>query len=67
MSEKYEGNAFTGSLGLITFLSILFLWCKIMGIVDWGWVIILSPVWIGLIVYVLIVVGVFLFAPNYDE
>lgn len=67
MSEKYQGSAFTGSVGLICFLTILFLWLKIIGVVDWSLALVLSPIWIGLIAYVLIVVGVFLFAPENEE
>lgn len=67
MSEKYQGSAFTGAVGLMSLLSILFLWCKITGIVSWGWAIILSPLWIGMLVFGLIVVGVYLFARIYNH
>jgi hypothetical protein len=67
MSEKYEGSAFTGFLGLAMFLTIIFLWCKMAGIVDWGWGLILAPLWMGALGLVIVVAGVFAFAPHdYD-
>lgn len=66
MSEKYQGSAFTGAVGLMSFLSILFVWLKMTGEVDWSWILVFSPVWIGFILLFLIMVGVFTFAPNDD-
>ena len=46
-SGRSGGMSFTGAL------AILFIGLKLAGIIDWPWVWVLSPLWIGLAIAVL--------------
>lgn len=53
MSDK------SGSTGiwLSGLLAIVFIVLKLIGVIDWPWIWVLAPTWIGLIVGVLIIIG----------
>lgn len=52
MENKSKGIGFTGALTLI------FITLKLCGVINWGWLWVLSPLWIGWAVALLIVAGV---------
>ena len=43
-------------MGLGTLLTILFIALKLCGVIAWSWLWVLSPLWIGFIVDIIIVV-----------
>ena len=58
--SRDTGNA-SGGLGLGTVLFLIFLVLKLCNVIDWSWWWVTSPLWISFILYVLIIVGVFIY------
>lgn len=56
MSNNSNGMTFGGALGL------LFIGLKLGGIIQWNWWWVLSPFWISLVIFSLIIGGIFVFA-----
>lgn len=48
------------SIGFAGALALLFIALKLIGVVDWSWWVVLSPLWIGLGVFLLLVAAVIL-------
>ncbi|MDO4274908.1 MAG: transmembrane Fragile-X-F protein [Eubacteriales bacterium] len=50
-----------GGMGFVSILTLIFIVLKLTGLIDWSWVLVLSPVWIsGLffaIVFAIILIG----------
>ncbi len=55
-----NSNSGTG-LGLFGVLLIVFVTLKLIGLIDWPWIWVLSPLWIGLSITLLMIAGLFLF------
>lgn len=51
-------NSTSGGLGLASVLTIVFVVLKLVGVIDWSWIWVLSPFWIDLILTVLIIGGI---------
>ncbi len=50
-------------IGFAGLLTIVFIVLKLMGTITWSWLWVLSPIWIGAILWVLIV-GILVWALN---
>lgn len=59
MENKTTVNGGVGFTGLLT---IVFIVLKLMHVISWSWVWVLSPLWIGTALFVLIAIIVFLIA-----
>lgn len=59
MSAK--STASSGGIGLSTLLGVLFIGLKLGGIINWNWIWVLCPFWIGLAVVlgILAIIGIF--------
>ena len=62
-SYKTYGESSTSSIGGISFggaLALIFIVLKLVGVIDWSWVWVLSPIWIGwifvLVIYIVITI-----------
>lgn len=44
-------------LGFGEFLTIVFIILKLCGVINWSWWWVLSPIWIGLLIMVIISIG----------
>ena len=64
MSDK--NNSADDGLGLGTVLFLIFLVLKLCNIITWSWWRVTSPLWISAILYVLILVGVFIYYYRQD-
>jgi membrane protein YdbS with pleckstrin-like domain len=49
MKNKNTEKAANGSMGLCGVLTIIFVVLKLIGVIDWAWVWVLSPLWISFI------------------
>ena len=58
MDNKSSG---AGGLGLSTVLFLIFLVLKLCNVITWSWWWVTAPLWIGAILYVLILVGMFIY------
>jgi membrane protein YdbS with pleckstrin-like domain len=59
MNDK--NNSASSGLGLGTVLFLIFLVLKLVGVIDWSWWWVTSPLWISAALTVLILVGVFIY------
>lgn len=50
----------SGGIGFIGLLTIAFIVLKLIGVITWSWVWVLSPVWISAVIYVVVVLMVIL-------
>ena len=41
-------------LGLVSVLTIVFVVLKLVGVINWSWLWVLSPIWIDLLIFVVI-------------
>ena len=42
-----------GGVGFLGLLAVAFIVLKLMGYIDWRWVWVLSPIWIGLALFII--------------
>lgn len=47
-----------GGIGFIGLLTIAFIILKLIGVITWSWIWVLSPLWISTVLYVVIVLAV---------
>ena len=62
-SKHYSG----GGLGLASVLTIIFIVLKLVGVINWSWWWVLSPLWINAILVVVIFVIIFVVYLIADE
>lgn len=43
-------------LGILEVLTIVFIVLKLGNVITWSWAIVLSPLWIGLLIYLIVVI-----------
>ena len=60
-------NNSSSGLGFSSVLTIVFVVLKLVGVIDWSWVWVLSPLWISAILTVLIIVGIVLYGVYEDK
>lgn len=53
--NKHESSTTTGSIGFTGLLGIVFIVLKLTGVINWSWVWVLCPFWIGIVLYAVIV------------
>ena len=54
MEKKNVKHGISISMNLPTFLAILFTILKLTGMIRWSWIWVLSPLWIGMIVGIIL-------------
>lgn len=57
MREKQ--TTVSGGIGFVGLLTIAFIVLKLLGIITWSWVWVLSPIWIDAILVIVLLVVVF--------
>jgi len=60
MSDGKSSSASTGGIGFCGLLAVLFIGLKLTGYIDWAWVWVVSPLWVGLAAIVGIAALIFL-------
>lgn len=60
--KNYNSNssASSGGMGLCGVLTVVFVVLKLVGVIDWSWIWVLSPLWIGL-AFALVFIAVIFF------
>ena len=53
---KESSSYSTGGLGFCSVLTIIFVVLKLVGVINWSWVWVLSPIWISWLLFGLIIV-----------
>lgn len=61
MNENHTTVKTSGGIGFTGLLTIVFIVLKLVGVISWSWVWVLSPLWISflLILFVVIIVAIF--------
>lgn len=59
---KENKTTVNGGIGFVGLLTIAFIVLKLVGVITWSWVWVLSPLWISVCFYLLIII-VFLVIP----
>ena len=47
-----DNNAKQGGLGIVSVLTIIFIVLKLLGVIRWSWIWVLSPIWISAVIVV---------------
>ena len=55
MNNKVSAHASAGGIGFTGLLTVVFITLKLIGIIDWPWVWVLSPIWISFLLFVIVV------------
>lgn len=53
-----ESNSSSGGMGFVRWLTILFIGLKLTHYIEWTWWWVLSPIWISLVLFCLMMMGV---------
>ena len=56
-----SNSSSSGGLGLGSVLTIVFVVLKLVGVIDWSWWWVLSPLWISALLTLLVIVGVVIY------
>ena len=66
MSEKSSSSSSSGGIGFAGLLTIVFITLKLLGVIDWSWWWVISPIWITVVIVISIIVGFFVFVAVVD-
>jgi Flp pilus assembly protein TadB len=61
MSNKKRLPAGGGNMGLAWFLTFIFIILKLVGVITWSWVWVLSPLWISFVIGAVALIVVMIF------
>ena len=45
-----DNKAKQGGLGIVSVLTIIFIVLKLLGVIQWSWIWVLSPIWISAVI-----------------
>ena len=49
-----DNKAKQGGLGIVSVLTIVFIVLKLLGVIRWSWIWVLSPIWISAVIVVVV-------------
>ena len=61
MSRQTATASASGGIGFFGLLTIVFIVLKLLGVITWSWVWVLSPLWISISVGILLCAGIYFF------
>lgn len=47
MSKETSSSSSSGGIGFLGLLTIVFITLKLLGVIKWSWLWVLSPLWLG--------------------
>ena len=53
---EVSAKASAGGIGFTGLLTIVFITLKLIGVIDWPWIWVLSPIWISILVVIAIII-----------
>lgn len=53
----------SGGLGLLDVLAVIFIVLKLLGVITWSWVWVLSPIWIQLVIVAIVFIVILIKDP----
>lgn len=58
---EYKGcSANKGGIGFVSLLTLAFIVLKLVGVISWPWIWVLSPIWISGLITILLVIILFI-------
>ena len=54
-----ENNYNTGGIGFVGLLQLVFITLKLLGVISWSWLWVLSPTWISIMIVAIIILVVY--------
>ncbi len=64
---KENKTTVNGGIGFTGLLQVAFIVLKLMGIINWSWVWVLSPAWISIILVVLVIIIAVIFTRRLNK
>lgn len=61
MSKNNSSSTTTGGLGFTGVLTLIFITLKLLNVIDWSWIWVLSPLWIAFLIFVFCAICIILF------
>lgn len=55
-SNNSSNKATSGGIGFTGLLTLIFITLKLLGVIEWSWIWVLCPLWIGVVLTILVVV-----------
>jgi hypothetical protein len=65
--SKSSSSSSSGGIGFVGLLTILFIALKLTGYITWSWIWVLSPIWISVLVFLVVVFGALAFLSKYSK
>lgn len=56
-----NNNTSSSGMSFVGVLTLIFVVLKLIGVINWSWVAVLSPLWIALIIDIVILIAVYVF------
>lgn len=56
-----NNNTSSGGMSFVGVLTLIFVVLKLVGVINWSWVVVLSPLWIALIIDITIFIVIYIF------
>ena len=56
-----NNNTSSGGMSFVGVLTLIFVVLKLIGVINWSWVAVLSPLWIALIIDIVIFIVIYIF------
>lgn len=53
-----KSTAATGGIGFTGLLTIVFIVLKLIGVINWSWIWVLSPIWISIFLTIILIISV---------
>lgn len=60
MRNSNNSNNSTGGIGFVGGLTLVFITLKLLGVIDWSWGWVLSPIWIPIGAFLGVLIGIIL-------
>lgn len=64
---KENKTTVNGGIGFTGLLQVAFIVLKLIGIINWSWIWVLSPTWISIILVVLVIIIAVIFTRRSDK
>ena len=55
MSRNNTNNT-GGGVGFCGLLTLIFITLKLLGVINWGWALVLAPIWVPLVIALIIII-----------
>lgn len=60
-SENNNSGKVSGGIGFCRLLAIAFIVLKLLGVIKWSWLWVLSPIWLPTAIVVLVIIAIAIF------